>query len=75
MRINHLENGTIVIDRDEAVLAKLEGQSLDGVDVSDLRINADNLAKLYVKALPSAEIMDAKRYAVMKQKYLETFSA
>lgn len=75
MRMYQTEDGKIVIDGDEAVLAKLKGQSLEGVDVSDLRINADNLAKLYVKALSSAEIMDIKRYAVMKQKYLETFSA
>lgn len=75
MRMYQTEDGKIFIKGDEVVLAKLEGQSLAGVDVSDLRVDADNLAKLYVKAQGSADIMNTKRYAVMKQKYLETFGA
>lgn len=91
MRINNLENGKIVIDGDAALLAEIEGQSLDGVDVSDLRVNADTLAQLYTiaSAAPTTEFYSTasgnrvltktqdniKRYAVMRQKFLETFSA
>lgn len=82
MRINHLETGKIVIDQDDDVLAKVEGLNIDDVDVSDMRINAESLAKLYQKAKvtdPRDEdegFLDAfKRYAKMKQLYLDTFSA
>lgn len=91
MRMYQTEDGKIFIKGDEAQLAKIEGQSLEGVDISDLRVNADNLAKLYsiASASPTTEFYNTangervltkthdniKRYAVMKQKYLETFSA
>lgn len=75
MEMFKFENGVIGIKGDEAVLAKIENESLEGVDVSDLRIDAHNLAKLYTEAEFSADLLDAKRYAKMKQLYIETFSA
>jgi hypothetical protein len=89
MQMKKLGNGKIVIKGDEALLAKIEGQSLAGVDISDLRVNADTLAELYsiASAAPTTNFYSAasgtrvliktqdniKRYAVMKQKYLDTF--
>ena len=69
------ENGLIIIEGDEQLLAKIEGESLDGVDVSDVRLTADNLADLYQVAEVRKELpYHIKRYAVLKQKYLDKFS-
>jgi hypothetical protein len=69
------EKGVIVIEGDEKLLAKIEGQSLVGIDVSDIRLDADNLAEVFDLAVNTPnEPNNTKRYAVLKQKYLEKFS-
>jgi hypothetical protein len=87
MRIQNLENGVIVIDQDEALLAKIEGEDLSGIDVSDLPLNADTLGQQYLLALSNhgpVDVVDgiynygfleAKRYAKLKATYLDKFSA
>jgi hypothetical protein len=86
MRMNKLENGKILIDGDELLLKKIEGQSLAGVDISDLKLDADTLSKQFLIAVsnPGAVTVvngistygniEAKRYAVLKNAYLATFS-
>lgn len=69
------DKGVIVVEGDEKLLAKIEGQSLVGIDVSDVRLDADNLAELFdVADRTPGTPNNIKRYAVLKQKYLEKFS-
>ncbi|MFE4524001.1 hypothetical protein ACFRCQ_18145 [Cytobacillus firmus] len=90
MKMTVHTNGKISISGDEHLIKKIEGVSLVDVDVSDLRVDSDSLAELYCEAatVSGQSELDAeglpvwvenldkiKRYAVMKQKYLETFSA
>jgi hypothetical protein len=85
MRINFLEDG-IRIDEDQDVLAKIEGQDLSDIDVSDLRLDAHTLSLQYniATSTPKTVIKDdegkiievknyheAKRYAVLKQLFLQ----
>jgi hypothetical protein len=86
MRMYTIE-GVLVIDGDEALLAKIEGEDLSGIDVSDLPLNADTLGQQYLLALSNpgpVDVVDgvyyfgnfeAKRYAKLKQAYLDKFSA
>lgn len=80
MRKQTLGNGVIVIDKDEHLFAKIQASpSLTGISVSDLRISAESLASLYeiasVNRSTAAEnIGHIKRYALMKQLYLQKFS-
>jgi hypothetical protein len=87
MRIQNLENGVIIIDQDERVLERIEGEDFGSVDISDLSLNADTLGKQYLLGLSNhgpVDVVDgvyvygnveAKRYAVLKQAYLDKFSA
>ncbi|WP_110928771.1 hypothetical protein [Bacillus massiliglaciei] len=75
MNMNTREDGKIVISGDEALLKKIEANpSLAGISVSDYRICADSLATLFLIAEARKDEPNIKRYALMKQKYLETFS-
>ncbi|MBY0144256.1 hypothetical protein [Neobacillus niacini] len=90
MNITTLQTGKIVIKNDEELLSKIEGQSLEGVDISDFRVSADDLAKLfnlaqstrytYVKedGVENPQVIkthdNVKRYKVLKAAYLEKFS-
>lgn len=69
------DQGKIIIEGDEKLLAKIEGQSLAGIDVSEVRLSADNLAELFDVASRTPDTPDnIKRYAVYKTKYLDKFS-
>jgi hypothetical protein len=85
MRI-YTTNGVTTIDQDELLLAKIEGENLSGIDISDLRIDADTLSKQYLMAesIPETVVRDpagnvievkkyheVKRYAVLKAAYLD----
>lgn len=75
MRISHTETGKIVIDRDEQLLARIQADpSLTGINVADMRICAESLATLYTVAEARKDPASIKRYALMKQLYLQTFS-
>jgi hypothetical protein len=89
-RINNLENGVILIDGDEELLNKIKGEDLSDIDVSDLNLDAHTLSYQYLIAdsTPKTVVRDpagnvleekmyheAKRYAVLKHKYLDKFSA
>jgi hypothetical protein len=77
MRI-YTTDGVTVIDQDEVLLSKIEGKALTGVDVSDLRIDADTLSKQYLIAQSTPgpvingnyEYHESQRYAVLKVAYL-----
>lgn len=71
MEMRMEENGVIVIEKDGKVLNKIAGEELDGVDVSDLKVDAQTLAHSYNLAERNADLIHAKRYAVLKQKYLQ----
>jgi hypothetical protein len=79
------ENGEIVITGDEVLLQKIEGESLDGVDISGFQLSADNLADLFNLAQTTYRnersengvdkfTDDIKRYAALKAAYLAKFS-
>ena len=75
MRLLQLETGKIVVDKDEVLLAKIQSDpSLAGIDVSDFRINAESLMKLYNAAEAQKTPASIKRYALMRQLFLATFS-
>lgn len=69
MKMLKKENGEILITGDADVIKRTENEDLSGVDVSVYRLDADQLAKLYLHA------QAAKEYVVLKDKYLEMFSA
>lgn len=76
MRIIFSENNELFIDQDEQVLSKVEGVNLDGVDISDLRVGLDSLAKLYNQTEASDSKLNLepfKRYAAMKAAVVEMF--
>jgi hypothetical protein len=50
LQIINTEKG-IVIHGDEALLSKIEGQDLTGVDISDLRVDDQTLGELYNLAI------------------------
>ncbi|MEH7237315.1 hypothetical protein [Bacillus sp. JJ1562] len=70
------ENGIVEIWGDEEVVARTENEDLSNVDVSEYRVDADVLARVYEDAVQRREDVEiAKKYVVLKQKYIETFSA
>ena len=83
-RFQKLETG-ILIDGDEALLSKIEGEDLSSIDISDLKIDAQTLGEQYLIAESTPHTVgkdseikkdyEAKRYAVLKSKYLEMYGA
>jgi hypothetical protein len=90
MKLAILEDGKISIQGDEWLLEKLLDNDFSAVDISDYPINADSLYQLYnlASSCRVSEVYDnstglrvlvkthdnIKRYAVMKQKYIEMYS-
>jgi hypothetical protein len=74
MRMHTIE-GVLVIDGDEVLLAKIEGEDLSGIDVSDLPVDADTLSKQFLVAQctpgQTYDYHETKRYAVLKQLYMD----
>jgi len=71
MKINYKQNGQAVITGDEKVLAKAAGESIEQqFDEIPSRVDADNLAKLYEKALVTKGGYFAAKYVAMKNKFL-----
>jgi hypothetical protein len=75
MKMYNQENGVIVIEGDDKVIELVEGEDLSAVDISDYRLTSDNLADLYNVAIRRKDVESAKKYAALKEKYLNTFSA
>jgi len=73
MRMYVTETGEHIIDQDEELLARIEGENLDGIDVSDLRIDSENVAQLYEIASIRKSLESIGRYTVLKQLYLDKF--
>lgn len=73
MRMYVTETGEQIIDQDEELLARTEGKNLDGIDVSDMRIDSENVARLYEIASFRKTLESIGRYAVLKQLYLDKF--
>jgi hypothetical protein len=85
-RIQNLETGVIRVDGDESLLSKIEGKDLSGIDISDLKLDAQTLSKQYllgesnlgpvtvVNGISTYGYQEAKRYAVLKNAYLAKFS-
>ena len=71
MKIRVLENGKRVIENDEHILSEIQGEDLSAVDVSDIRVTADNLSKLFDIADRTKDPNDIKGYAKLKEKFLE----
>ncbi|WP_410770128.1 hypothetical protein [Fontibacillus sp. BL9] len=66
-------DGVTVIDEDNDVLDRLVGAdhaTFKSVDISRLRLNADNLAVLYDKAQRTKTPEDAGAYKRFKEKFL-----
>lgn len=86
LRIVNLETGKILIDGDEALLAKIQGQNLSGVDISDLKLDAQTLSNQFsiaesnpspvtvVNGISTYGYQEAKRYSALKNAYLAKFS-
>lgn len=74
MNIFHAENGQITISGDESLLAKIEGENLGSLNVNDVRVNADELTKLFQSASAKKTVESIGRYKLLKQKYIATFS-
>ncbi|OLN23719.1 hypothetical protein BTO30_02990 [Domibacillus antri] len=75
MKILHSENGQIVITGDESLLAKIEGENLNEISVDDIRVDADELSKLFEIACARKTVETIGRYSLLKEKYLATYSA
>ncbi|MFD0827106.1 hypothetical protein ACT8ZR_15815 [Neobacillus sp. M.A.Huq-85] len=89
-RMMVLETGTI-IDGDSELLSKIEGEDLSDVDISEFALSADdvanayNLAKstrytyVYESGVQNPQLIkthdNIKRYAVLKQAYLDQANA
>lgn len=73
MQIINYENGFIKITGDDVVVARTEGKDVSSVNISDVRITADNLADYYNVAAARKDEESALKYVALKQKYLETF--
>ncbi|WP_309087796.1 hypothetical protein [Domibacillus sp.] len=65
----------MVIKGDETLLAKIKGKSLDDIDISGIRVNADELAKLFDAARAEGSVESIGRYALLKEKYLAAYNA
>lgn len=75
MKILHTENGQIVITGDESLLAKIEGENINEISVDGIRVNADELAKLFEVAGARKTVESIGRYSLLKEKYLAAYSA
>jgi hypothetical protein len=86
MKMQVLGSGKILIEGDEALLAKIEGQSLVGVDISDLQVDAQSLSEIYCLACSTrnshvynvhSEVVkthdNIKRYQVLKTEFLKQY--
>lgn len=71
MELIQLATRQIVIKGDEHLLAELEGEDLSAVDISDVRITADELAELFDIADRTKNVKDIKRYAALKAGFIE----
>lgn len=75
MKILHTEKGQIVITGDDALLVNIEGKNLNEISVDDIRINADELAKLFEIAGARKTVEAIGKYKLLKEKYLAAYSA
>ncbi|NSL51703.1 hypothetical protein [Calidifontibacillus erzurumensis] len=73
MKIYKDEKGLIEITGDETVVVRTEGKDVSSVDISNVRITADNLADFYNVAAQRKDEESALKCVALKQKYLETF--
>jgi len=64
------ETGAITITGDDDLIYLSQSVNLATVDVSDMRVEMDSLAKLFNKALATKTVSDAARYAKMKNALL-----
>ncbi|WP_426629809.1 hypothetical protein [Priestia megaterium] len=60
------ETGTITITGDDDLVFLSQSVNLATVDISDVRIEMDSLAKLFNRALATKTVGDAARYAKLK---------
>ncbi|WP_050180679.1 hypothetical protein [Domibacillus robiginosus] len=65
----------MIIDGDESLLAKIEGKSLEGIDITDIQVEADELARLFDIASATETVESIGRYAMVKEKYLTKYNA
>lgn len=67
MRIRVLENGKRIVEND----GEIKGEDLSSIDISNIRVTADNLAKLFDIADRTKDQNDIKKYAKLKEKFLK----
>jgi hypothetical protein len=60
------ETGAITITGDDDLVYLSQSVDISSVDVSDIRIEMDSLAKLFNRALATKTVGDAARYAKLK---------
>ncbi|WP_046173679.1 hypothetical protein [Domibacillus indicus] len=65
----------MVITGDESLLNRIDGKNLGGIDIRDIRLDADELARLYDIASAEKTEENIKRYALAKEKYLAKYNA
>jgi hypothetical protein len=86
MKMQVLDSGMVLIEGDTALLSKIEGQSLTGVDIADLPVDAQTLSELYNLANSTrlsyvynahSEIVkthdNIKRYKALKAEFLKQY--
>lgn len=71
MELIKLANGKQLIRDAEHLLAEIEGEDLSAVDISDVRVTADELAELFDIADRTKNVKDIKRYAALKAGFIE----
>ncbi|WP_019241354.1 MULTISPECIES: hypothetical protein [Bacillus] len=75
MNIYKTGEGKFVFKGDEALAEKLNGASYADTDISDLRVTADDLARLFAIAEKTGTVGNIKRYFALKDKYIKTYEA
>lgn len=66
LRCYRSETGAVIISGDDDLIYLSQSSNLATVDITDVRIEMDSLAKLFNKALGTKTVGDAARYAKLK---------
>lgn len=64
------ETGAVIITGDDDLIYLSQSANLSAVDISDVRVEMDSLAKLFNHALATKTVGDAARYAKLKEALL-----
>jgi len=74
MKLFNIEAGQIVMTGDESLLAKVEGENLEGINVNGIHITAAKLANLFDISSGRKTVESIGGYKLLEEKYLAAFS-